>query len=53
MLRKELLDILCCPRCKGGLAYRPEEDTLTCRKCGIVYKVRNDIPIMVADDERR
>jgi uncharacterized protein YbaR (Trm112 family) len=53
MLRKELLDILCCPKCKGELAYKPEQQTLTCLKCGTVYQVRNDIPIMLANDEHR
>jgi uncharacterized protein YbaR (Trm112 family) len=53
MLRTELLDILCCPKCKGELSYRPEEETLTCRKCGTVYQVRNDIPIMLANDEHK
>ncbi len=53
MLRKELLDILCCPRCKGDLSYKPDQETLICRKCGTVYRVRNDIPIMLANDEHR
>jgi len=52
MLKKELLDILCCPKCKGQLSYSPEKETLTCRKCGKVYQVQNDIPIMLADDEQ-
>jgi uncharacterized protein YbaR (Trm112 family) len=52
MLKKELLDILCCPKCKGDLDYKPEQNTLTCTKCGRVYKVENDIPIMLADDDR-
>jgi uncharacterized protein YbaR (Trm112 family) len=51
MLTKELLDILCCPKCKGELEYRPEEQTLTCKSCGKVYLVKNDIPIMLVDDE--
>lgn len=53
MLRKELLDILCCPKCRGELAYKPEAETLTCLKCGAVYQVKNDIPIMLAGDGHR
>jgi uncharacterized protein YbaR (Trm112 family) len=53
MLRKDLLDILCCPRCKGQLSYRPEKGVLTCVRCGSVYQVKNDIPIMLTDNERR
>ncbi len=51
MLKPELLEILCCPKCKGDLDYRPEQNTLTCKKCGHVYQVKDDIPIMLVDDE--
>ncbi len=50
MLKQELLDILCCPKCKGDLQYEPEKDILTCVECGKVYRVENDIPIMLVDD---
>jgi uncharacterized protein YbaR (Trm112 family) len=53
MLNKELLDILCCPKCKGGLEYKPQENTLTCKQCGKVYQVKDDIPIMLVDDEEK
>lgn len=52
MLKKELLDILCCPKCKGDLDYKSVESTLTCKKCGKVYQVKNDIPIMLVDDAK-
>jgi uncharacterized protein YbaR (Trm112 family) len=50
MLAKELLDILCCPKCKGDLEYSVEQNTLTCKQCGKVYQIKNDIPIMLVDD---
>jgi len=50
MIKPELLDILCCPKCKGSLVYKPEEDSLTCTKCGKKYDVKNDIPIMLVDE---
>lgn len=55
MLKKELLDILCCPKpeCRGDLDYSPEKNTLTCKKCGHVYKVENDIPIMLIEENER
>jgi len=52
MLRKELLDILCCPKCKGDLVYDQERSTLTCRKCSSVYPVKNDIPIMLVEHDK-
>lgn len=53
MIKKELLEILCCPKCKGELEYKPEKDTLTCKSCGHVYEVKDDIPIMLVDDAAR
>lgn len=50
MLKPELLEILCCPKCKGDLDYKPDHDTLTCKQCGYVYRVKDDIPIMLVDD---
>ena len=51
MLSKQLQEILCCPVDKGDLTYDSEKDTLTCKKCGHVYLVKNGIPIMLTDDE--
>lgn len=52
MLRKELLELLCCPGCKGDLDYDSERETLTCKLCGRVYEVKDGIPIMIPDDEQ-
>jgi len=51
MLKKELLQILCCPKCKGDLTYDKQKDTLTCNSCGKVYAVKDDIPIMLPDTD--
>lgn len=53
MIRKELLDMLCCPKCKGNLDYKSAENKLVCRSCGHVYDVKDDIPIMLVDDSSR
>ncbi len=52
MLKKELLDILCCPKCKGDLDYNTEKNTLACKGCGKVYPVKNAIPIMLVEDAK-
>jgi len=52
MLSKELLAILCCPKCKGDLDYKPDQETLTCKSCGRVYQVENGIPIMLVKDDQ-
>ena len=51
MIPPELLEILVCPRCKGDLEYRrsPEEQ-LVCHACRLIYRVEDDIPIMLIDE---
>jgi len=39
-----------CPKCKGELEYRSEEPSLVCHNCQLRYPVRDDIPIMLADE---
>ena len=51
MLAKELLDVLCCPHCKGELNYEPEKSILSCLQCKRVYPMKNDIPVMLVDIE--
>jgi hypothetical protein len=51
MLKPELLAILCCPKCKGDLDYKAEQQTLTCKSCGQVYPVKDDIPIMLVNED--
>jgi|PlaIllAssembly_1097288.scaffolds.fasta_scaffold2857032_2 hypothetical protein len=52
MLNPELLSLLCCPVCKGDLAYDEKAERLTCARCGRVYPVKNNIPVLLPDDER-
>lgn len=48
-LKKELVELLACPKCKGGLTVTPAGDGLACPACGVVYPVRDDIPVMLVD----
>ena len=51
MLKKELLDILACPKCKGDLKYEAQKKRLTCTKCRLRYSIlEGDIPDMLIDD---
>jgi len=47
---KELLEILACPQCKGELALTSEEDGLVCPACKLKYPIRDDVPVMLADE---
>lgn len=50
-LAQELLDILVCPKCKGDLEYRTEpEEQLVCHTCRLVYRVEDDIPVMLLEE---
>jgi uncharacterized protein len=49
-LNKELLDILCCPKCKGDIVLTKEEDGLVCYACKLMYPIKDDIPIMLIDE---
>lgn len=52
-LMPELLEILVCPKCKGDLEYRVEpEEVLVCHACRLVYRVEDDIPIMLIDEAK-
>ncbi len=51
-LAPELLEILVCPKCKGDLEYRPDDQTLICHVCKLAYPVEDDIPVMLIDEAR-
>ena len=48
MIDKDLLDILVCPVCKTGLT--PKGEGLKCAQCRRVYPIKDDIPIMLAEE---
>lgn len=50
---EELLQILACPRCLGSLTALGPEGRPTgfaCAACRVVYPVREEIPIMLAEE---
>jgi len=55
-LSKDLLDILACPKCvrepgcKGELEYRESANQLICHHCKLIYRIEDDIPIMLIDE---
>jgi hypothetical protein len=49
-IRKELLEILACPKCKGDLKQTEKEDGLVCEGCKLLYPVRESIPIMLIEE---
>ncbi len=49
-LSRELLEILCCPKCKGGLILTEKEDGLICKKCSLLYHIKDGIPVMLVEE---
>jgi uncharacterized protein YbaR (Trm112 family) len=49
-LSKDLLEILVCPLCKAALDLKPDQSGLRCVECHRVYPIRDDIPVMLAEE---
>ncbi len=49
-MKQELLEILCCPKCKADLKYDEKTSTLTCVSCKTVYQVKDNIPILLPEN---
>jgi uncharacterized protein len=47
MVDPELLKILVCPHCKGDLTLKDDRLHST---CGLIYRIEDDIPIMLIDE---
>lgn len=52
MIKKELLEILACPKCKGPVELNAEGNGIVCRPCRLWYEIRDDIPIMLIDEAK-
>lgn len=58
-MRRDLLDILACPVCKGDLALQVENETkdeimkgtLRCKGCSASFPIEDGIPNMLPPDE--
>lgn len=59
-MKRDLMDILCCPMCKGDLVLNVEEEnekeivkgTLYCGKCNEYYPIDYGIPNMLPPELR-
>ncbi|HBH61471.1 MAG TPA: hypothetical protein DDX85_06990 [Nitrospiraceae bacterium] len=49
-IKKELLDILACPKCKGDIRLNEPENGLICENCRLLYHIKDGIPIMLIDE---
>ena len=52
MISNELLQILACPKCKKPVRLTEDNKGLACDQCRLLYKIRDDIPIMLIDEAK-
>jgi uncharacterized protein YbaR (Trm112 family) len=53
MIKKDLLDILACPKCKEKVVLDGAGTHLVCGVCRLRYPIEDDIPIMLIDRAER
>ena len=51
-IAQELKEILACPKCKGELEFRDAQNEIVCHHCKLVYRIEDDIPVMLIDEAR-
>ncbi len=49
-ISQELLEIIACPKCKDSLELKQNQTGFVCRSCKLVYRIEDDIPIMLIDE---
>lgn len=50
-LSPALAAIIVCPECHGSLVEAADE--LTCQGCGLIYPIRDGIPVLLVDEARQ
>ena len=53
MIDQELLDILACPKCRADVKLEGERIICTNPQCGLLYPVRDGIPVMLIDEAEK
>jgi uncharacterized protein YbaR (Trm112 family) len=51
-LNPELIDILACPKCKGGLKLLGDQSAFECGACKLAYAVVDDIPNFIVEEAK-
>jgi uncharacterized protein len=49
-ISQELLEILRCPVCKACVHLQADQNSLKCESCRRVYPIRDEIPVMLAEE---
>ncbi|MDD6088341.1 MAG: Trm112 family protein [Desulfovibrionaceae bacterium] len=49
-MNPKLLELLACPVCRTAVEAVDNGEGLLCRKCGLIYPVQDEIPIMLQEE---
>ena len=52
-LDEKLLEILACPQCHSRVRLDEKTGGLICGKCQLLYKIENDIPVMLIEKGKK
>lgn len=52
-IKKEILGILACPKCKGDVRVSEDNGGIICDTCKLQYPIKKDIPVMLIDEARK
>jgi len=52
-INKKLLEILICPQCRGKVRFDENANAIICDRCKLGYEVKDDIPVMLAEEARK
>jgi uncharacterized protein YbaR (Trm112 family) len=52
-ISSDLLEILACPKCKGDIRMNESKDGLICDSCRLLYRIKDDIPVMLIDEAEK
>ena len=50
MIDKELMEVLCCPKCKGDVVEQNEKIICQNLECRLRYPIKDGIPVMLVEE---
>jgi len=53
MLKKEIIKILACPKCKGHVEYDKKNEVISCKTCNLKYLIKQGIPVMLIEEAQK
>ena len=52
-MNNDLLNLITCPVCKEKTGIMPDNNFIKCNKCGILFPVEDNIPIMLLSRSKK